>query len=143
MRCTFFDSARLKEKAKENVESGFSTLKRWWSDKYNLPPNHTLFLGQSKAALMLELYEDLHQRKKEITRDLESANTRMEERVRLGEALRGVNAILEGDGKEDDDPNAPVVTGDPLVDRWERELAEGKTPDLTEGMITRKARRRG
>lgn len=30
------------------------------------------------------------------------------------------------------DPNAPVITGDPLIDKWERELAEGKTPDLNE-----------
>lgn len=30
------------------------------------------------------------------------------------------------------DPEPVKVTGDPLVDKWEREIATGKTPDLDE-----------
>lgn len=33
------------------------------------------------------------------------------------------------DGKE-----VKFVTGDPLIDKWEREIAQGLTPDLTEGL---------
>ena len=28
-----------------------------------------------------------------------------------------------------------LETGDPLIDKWERELAQDLTPDLTEGMV--------
>lgn len=30
--------------------------------------------------------------------------------------------------------NEPVKTGDNLVDKWEREIAQGLTPDLSEGL---------
>ena len=33
--------------------------------------------------------------------------------------------------KED---GAPYVTGDPLIDKWEYEISQGLTPDLSEGM---------
>jgi len=32
------------------------------------------------------------------------------------------------------DGDTPYVTGDPLIDKWEKELSEGLTPDLSEGM---------
>lgn len=81
---------------------------------------------------MLELYEDLYQRKKEVEHDLRSANTRIEERIRLADTLRNINDILED--RPDEDPDSPVVTGDPLADEWEREIAAGRVPDLTKGM---------
>lgn len=30
--------------------------------------------------------------------------------------------------------NEPIKTGDNLVDKWEREIAAGRTPDLSEGL---------
>lgn len=30
--------------------------------------------------------------------------------------------------------NEAVSTGDPLIDKWEREIAAGKTPNLTENL---------
>ena len=35
-------------------------------------------------------------------------------------------------GKLPDDPSEPIETGDVLVDKWEREFAEGRAPDLEE-----------
>ncbi len=36
--------------------------------------------------------------------------------------------------KSPSDWGEAVETGDPLIDKWEREIAEGRTPDLTEGL---------
>ena len=36
--------------------------------------------------------------------------------------------------KQPKDWTEPVKTGDPLIDKWERELAAGRTPDLSEGL---------
>ena len=30
--------------------------------------------------------------------------------------------------------NTPYVTGDPVIDKWEHEISQGLTPDLSEGM---------
>jgi len=35
-------------------------------------------------------------------------------------------------GKMPENPHDPIETGDPLVDKWEREFAEGLAPDLEE-----------
>lgn len=40
-----------------------------------------------------------------------------------------IDAKRISDGKE-----VKFVTGDPLIDKWEDEIARGLTPDLTEGM---------
>jgi len=40
-----------------------------------------------------------------------------------------IDAKRTGDGKE-----VKFVTGDPLLDKWEEEIAKGFEPDLTEGL---------
>lgn len=40
-----------------------------------------------------------------------------------------IEAKRVGDGKE-----VKFATGDPLIDKWEEELARGIEPDLTEGL---------
>ena len=44
-----------------------------------------------------------------------------------------VEAIKAG---KDKDGNIQFVTGDPLIDRWEEQIAKGIMPDLTEGMTS-------
>ena len=44
-------------------------------------------------------------------------------------AKNPTEAKRSADGKE-----VKFVTGDPLIDKWEEELARGINPDLTEGM---------
>ena len=46
------------------------------------------------------------------------------------EALQQINAILDDRVVSD----GPLVTGDPLVDKWEKEIAEGTMPDLGESL---------
>jgi len=72
--------------------------------------------------LLQERYEDLYAEKEELLArfedDNEDANALM---------LR-INAISEA--LDDGDS----VTDDPLIDKWEADLAAGRMPDLSEGL---------
>lgn len=49
--------------------------------------------------------------------------------VRLVRAIQAIDAILS------DQAHSEILqTGDPLVDKWERDLEQGREPDLTEGL---------
>jgi hypothetical protein len=79
------------------------SLSRWWSEKYKLPSNHELFQNQTILELLTEFWLDHY-----------------------------YHTPLEVYRNED----GQVVfsdTGDELIDKWEKELAEGKTPDYLEG----------
>lgn len=103
------------------MEAGVSQLKQWWVKKYKLPANHDLFQNQSAAELSLEMYEDMLLRKEEILEQLETASSKASNK--LYEQLNSINAVL----------GEPVAVQDELVDRWEREIEQGITPDLNEG----------
>lgn len=122
MRARFSDTFRLKRLAKKNLETGLARLKRWWIRKYNLPPNHELFQKQSIAELNLEEFEDAYARREEILEELESPDLEMERRGQLFDVLNKLNKFLD----------LPEEIQDELIDKWERELAEGKVPDLNE-----------
>lgn len=85
-----------------------------------MPPNHELFESQSIAELNLEFFEDIMVRRKEILEDLENEDIKQEEAGSLYKQLNAVNKIL---GLEE-------VSSDPVVDEWERELLDGRVPDL-------------
>lgn len=82
-------------------------LRGWWTEKYRLPSNHELFQNAVPFNLLIEYYEDYY-------RDMPEA--------------------LLGDAKGPDGEIVFTDTGDPLLDKWEEELAQGLTPDLEEGM---------
>ena len=63
------------------------------------------------------MFEDLLVRRDEMNSQIESGDLKAKD---VEKALSAINEIL-GDG--------PVVI-DPLVDQWERDLAEGRIPDL-------------
>ena len=67
---------------------------------------------------MLEMYEDMLLRKQEILDELETADTKT-----ANELYRQLNALNVGLGEEE-------VIQDDLVERWEKELEQGKIPDL-------------
>jgi len=75
---------------------------RWWTKKYRLPSNHSLYLDSVLEDLLVEFFEDYY-----IDNPLEVYRTE-EGKIFFSN------------------------TGDDLIDKWEREIADGKEPDLTE-----------
>lgn len=71
---------------------------------------------------MLELYEDLVFRKQELESSLEDVDAK-----EFNQVLKSIEQIDKVLGLESG-------TGDPLIDKWEKEIAEGKTPNLDEGL---------
>jgi hypothetical protein len=117
MRPGFSDGNRLKEVARSNWESGMTGIKRWWVNKYKLPPNHPLFLERSLSEWTLEMYEDLFAQRSEVESELEEGDGETEE------LLQRLNAINRALGDEE-------LPQDDLFDQWERDVEAGRIPDL-------------
>lgn len=82
-------------------------LRRWWTEKYRLPWTHSGFQNATIFDLLVEYYEDIFE--------------------------EDPKAMLAA-ARTDDGEVIFEETGDPLIDKWEREMAQGITPDLTEGL---------
>lgn len=82
-------------------------LRRWWTGKYKLPWTPKYIEDLTELDLLVEFYEDLF----------------TEDKTALFEASRNEDGEIVFES-----------TGDPLIDKWEKELALGMEPDLTEGM---------
>lgn len=119
MRHSFSDGATLRARAQASVNDGSAHLRRWWSRKYKLPPNHQLFLDRSRTSLHEEMCEDLLIRRDELEKEI------YEDGDKGGHLMAELTKIISALG------DAPFVY-DPLWDKWEAELAEGKMPDLDE-----------
>ena len=117
--------SRLKRLAEQNLESGVAGWKRWWTQKYNLPTNHELFQTSTMAELHLEYFEDLVVRRREILDQLDDEDEQIEtkERDAMYEVLNRINRALGYEEESQDD----------LINQWERDLAEGRIPDLDAG----------
>lgn len=110
--------ARLRAQAKRNLQTNEYRIRNWWVGKYKRPASDPLFLNRSWPEWQVEMFEDMLTQREILL-----------ERVANGEvdskdgaaAIEGLNKIL-GD----------VPVADTLVDKWERELAAGKIPDLDE-----------
>lgn len=98
-----------KHLAKNNVRkpSIITSLRRWWTDKYKLPWTPSNVGDFTVLDLLTEFYEDLFEEDKQ--------------------------ALYEA-SKNEDGELVFESTGDDLIDKWEREIAMGIEPDLTEGM---------
>jgi hypothetical protein len=119
MRPPFSDTDKLKDIAKYKITKGIGRLEHWWSSKYNLPPNHHLFLERSIGSLNVEMYIELFLKKEELELDLENASGK--EYSDILNRLRRVNDAL-----------GEAFSEDPLIDKWEKEISEGKLPNLEE-----------
>ena len=117
MRHTFSDGATVQARAKRNLDDGRVQIRRWWSDKYDLPPNHPLFRERSLADIQIEMVEDLMQRRKQLRKQIDDDGDKG------GKLLAEINDIDEALGDK------PTVIDD-LWDIWEQDLAAGRTPDL-------------
>jgi hypothetical protein len=77
-------------------------LRRWWAEKYKLPSNHELFQGSTLFELLTDFWEDYYYK-----------------------------SPLEAHRNEKGEIQFSH-TGDDLIDKWEKELSEGKSPDYLE-----------
>ena len=118
MRLRFSDIGTTKELANKNVSTGVAGLRHWWINKYRMPATHALFQQQSIAELNLEYYEDLYLRKHEL-----------EQEINKGSDTKGLHSALAEINKALGDESA---SDDPLIDRWEEQIARGEIPDLNE-----------
>ena len=108
----------MRREAQRAVETGRAQLRRWWSRKYNLPANHPLFLSRTPSDLNQEMYEDLLLRRAELRDSL--GDTDNAGKKKILESISAIN-VLFGEKAEVEDE---------LADQWERDLAEGRDPDL-------------
>lgn len=77
-------------------------VEQWWRQTYKLPSNHELFLNRTIEEHLVDMYEHLF----------------IEKPIEMHRQLDGEVQFTE--------------TGDPMIDKWEQELADGYTPDLSE-----------
>lgn len=114
----FFGSMeRLKSQARKNVETGDYILRKWWVDKYKIPTNSPLFQSRSWAEWQIEMFEDMFTRRDELKEKLEDGE--LDSKVAMP-ILNSLNKALDGE----------EFVLDEKVDEWEKELAEGKIPNL-------------
>lgn len=96
--------------------------------KYRSPGNDPRLLSRTLASVQQEFYEDAWEEKADLERALETPE---KNQGHLRERLGMLTRMLEG---------APVDPEDELIDQWERDIAEGRTPDLD--MVPSKVRKR-
>ena len=108
----------------ENASEFMATLARWWSDKYTLPANHALFVSRPPRELILEMLEDLFEQRATMKRRVPKLTGR--ERHEAVETLHELEKFL-GVAQ---DLDGPILTGDPIADEWERQIARGELPDF-------------
>lgn len=102
-------------------------LERWWSEKYKLPANHPLLLERTLPDLQREWWLDLLHERDSLQALLEVGGMDPEHRQRVWSRLSSLERALDPTP-----PGSASSTGDPLIDKWEQEFAEGRTPDLAE-----------
>jgi hypothetical protein len=118
-RRRFSDDETIRARAKQNVADGIHRLRRWWTNKYKLPSSHPSFQNATLPDLMIEFYEDLHEERE--TLEARRRRSKLEDHER--DRLTSIQGILDGEA---------IEFGDPLIEKWEREIAEGRIPDLDE-----------
>ena len=87
-------------------------LRLWWTKKYRLPVTSNEWLNSYPEDIAVELLEERY----------------------LNDEKSAKEARLKYLGVE-------IATDDPLIDKWEREIARGETPDLSEGEDEKSRRR--
>jgi hypothetical protein len=104
-----------KARARRKTQTKASALQKWWSDHFNVAPDDPSVVDKSEAELEEAWYEWLFGTLEELKAENEENPSRA-----LQEKIDRVQAVIDGEKYEED----------PLIAQWERELAEGKIPDL-------------
>lgn len=121
MRPSFSDGEWIKAYAKHEAKNPDAVAKKWWRKKYGQSPKP--FMDYSLAELIREMYVDLYWQREECMMELESAEG---DKAELYRRLALLDEALQ------DETEPKRLSSDPLIDKWERELAEGKEIDLEE-----------
>lgn len=90
-----------------------------------MPTNHELFLSQTEAELYQEMTEDMLFSRQEIRAQLENEDTPIADRSNLWKRLHALDRALGN----------PTESQDPLIDEWERDLEEGRMPNLDKQQV--------
>lgn len=125
MRRCFSEMKNLKKIAEKEIDEGTARIENWWSNKYKLPANHLLFRNRSIASLHIEMIKDLLLKKEQVEKDIKTSYGR-----ELSDLLKQLNEINKALNTDEE-----IISEDPLIDKWEKELEEGKTPNLNEGWL--------
>lgn len=123
MRQPFSDWKRAKLRARRKSESddGDHNLARWWSGKYNLPTNHSLFRNRPLIVHYQEMLEDLFSEKAALEKAVERGE------LKYSDAMKRLSVIDKALGEKQ--------VSDSLIDEWEADIAAGRTPDLNKGLL--------
>jgi hypothetical protein len=108
---TLGEAAQRVARERHNKPGLLDVLRRWVEEKYNLPLTHESFQGLTIFELLIWFWEDHYSR-----------NPIEAKRVQGGKEVQ-------------------FTTGDPLLDKWEEEIARGLVPDLMEGLTTEQRRK--
>ena len=122
MRPFFEDTTRIQKKVK-GIPSTEDSLRRWWVQKYNLPPNHELFLSRTTADLYEEFLGDQLVRREELVSQI-GATDDLSVKSSLQRQIQIIDSLLG------DNPGKNGASGDKLVEYWEHCLAAGIDPDM-------------
>ncbi len=111
------------------------TLRAWHQARYK-PYAQVPFLDRTLGDLLEEFYFDLAMTAEELRGQVDDLDPAQLERLsKIEEMLMDERNVLSGlsDADSREVWKTAHVTGDPLVDRWERELADdNKIPDMDE-----------
>jgi len=99
---TLTEAAKREARRQAKTPTLVEQLSRWWEMKYQLPSSHELFQDCTEEELLVEFWVDVYEKNP-----------------------------LEADRGEDGEIQLKN-TGDPYIDKWEEEMAQGILPDLTE-----------
>jgi hypothetical protein len=124
MRPSFSAGDWIKQRAKREAKDSEALARRWWAKRYGQSPKP--YLEYSITELIREMYVELYWQRDEVMTEIEH---RHGDKTDLYERLSAIDKALE------DETEPKRYSPDPLIDKWERELAEGKEIDLDEQWV--------
>ena len=106
---------KLQEAEKpESREDPYYAIRRWWVDKYKLPPNHELFLDRPPAFWLEEMFEDYAEERQGLIEISDRDNI---DQTRVTEIRDNLEVALGLKKKGQ-------FSNDPVIEKWERALME-------------------
>jgi hypothetical protein len=125
---------RAVRRAKGKGNSLEGTLQTWHHNRYK-PWQGVRFEDRTIGDLLEEMFFDLAVMAEDMRARVDDLDpVQLEKLAGIEEALMEERNVLSGLSESDSVEvwETAHVTGDPLVDKWEREVASKQTPDLDE-----------